>query len=207
MKNVYKMLLALLVLTASLCSPLGLHTAAAAPQEKLTTTTATITAPKICALIIGDPAVKTKDFMERTEKYLNEDLDTEKYQKVAIGTDVQSLYQQYWFEKGFLEEQPLTKEDLTAFVKFSGYDRCLFLVMPDPSMEKTKVASAWYGFSENNRASIELNAFLVDQDKVLKIINITKDSSSSSSELSAKRGAYTKCIKEIAKELVPQMFH
>lgn len=205
MKNLCKLLLALLVFTASICAPLGL--ASAASSSHAATPTAEIAAPKICALIIGDPAVKTKDFMERTEKYLNEDLDMNKYQKVAIGTDIQSLYQQYWFEKGFLEEQPLTKEDLTAFVKFSGYDRCLFLIMPDPSMEKTKVASAWYGFSENNRASIELNAFLVDQEKVLKIINITKDSSSSASELSAKRGAYTKCIKEIAKKLVPQMFH
>ena len=161
MKSLCKLMLALLMCTAALTAPLGMSTAAAATNMDTAAVTAEITAPRICALIVGDPAVKTKDFMEITEKYLNEDLDTEKYQKVAIGTDVQSLYQQYWFEKGFLAEQPLTKEDLTAFVKFSGYDRCLFLVMPDPSMEKTKVASAWYGFSENNRASIELNAFLV----------------------------------------------
>ena len=204
MKNISKIFLALLVFAAFLCFPfnMGIISAANSPH----TDTATIATPKICALLVGDPAVKTKDFMERTEKYLNADLDKEKYSPVVLGTEVQSLYQQYWFEKGFLEEQPLRKEDLTAFVKFSGYDRCLFLVMPDPSMEKTKVASAWYGFAENNRASIELNAFLVDSSKVLKIINITKDSSSSSSELSAKRGAYTKCIKELAKSLIPSMY-
>lgn len=163
-------------------------------------------APKVCALIIGSPDVKAKDFMERLEENLNRDLDEDKKKKVECGTKIQSLYQNYWLEKGELEEGRLTKAVLHDFVKFSGYDRCLFLVVEDPKMEKSKISAGIFGSIEQKRASIEVKGFLADQEKILKIMNVTKNNSSETSELRAKRGAFTKCIKELCEDMRPYIF-
>lgn len=165
-----------------------------------------IRAPKACALIVGGADVKTKDFMERLEENLNRDLDEDIYKKVDCGTQIQSLYQNYWLEKGELEEGKLTKAVLHDFVKFSKYDRCLFLVVNEPNMEKTKINLGIFGSAENTRASIEVKAFLADETKVLKIMSTTKNNQSDTSELRAKRGAFTKCIKEICEEMRPAIF-
>ena len=165
-----------------------------------------INAPKVCALIIGTPDVKAKDFMERLEENLNRDLDEDKKKKVECGTNIQSLYQNYWLEKGELEEGKLTKAVLHDFVKYSGYDRCLFIVVEDPKMEKSKISAGIFGSIEQKRASIEVKGFLADQEKVLKIINVTKNNSSETSELRAKRGAFTKCIKELCEDMRPYIF-
>lgn len=165
-----------------------------------------IKASKACALIVGGADVKTKDFIERLEENLNRDLDEDIYKKVDCGTQIQSLYQNYWLEKGELEEGKLTKAVLHDFVKFSGYDRCLFLVISEPDVEKTKINLGLFGYAENTRASIEVKAFLADESRVLKIMSTTKNNQSSTSELRSKRGAFTKCIKEVCEEMRPAIF-
>ena len=76
-----------------------------------------------CAVIIGDADIKTPDFL----KCVDETFNTEKEsKKVITGTEIQSLYQKYWLDKGYLEEQKPTKQDLNDFVKYSGYKQVLF---------------------------------------------------------------------------------
>ncbi len=150
-----------------------------------------------CAVIIGDPSVKTPDFIKYVDDAFNEE---GKSKKVVTGTDIQSKYQSYWFDKGFLEEQKLTKQDLFDFVKYSGYKKVLFLIISTPVMEKTKQgAGGWYGWSqtEQTRASITIKTFLVNETAVIKTLDVSKEDDSITSELRAKRGAFQKCITEI----------
>lgn len=165
-----------------------------------------INSPSVCAIMVGDADVKSPDFMERLEENLNKDFEGIHQKHVDCDTKIQSLYQNYWFEKGELEEGKLTKTDLHEFVKYSNYDRCLFLIVSDPKIETTTVRRGFLGYAENTRASIEVKAFLVDKDKVLKIMSVTKENSSDTSELRAKRGAFTQCIKEVCKEIRPFLF-
>lgn len=150
-----------------------------------------------CAVIIGDASVKTPDFF----KYVDEAFNTEeKGKRVVSGTEIQSLYQTYWLDKGYLEEQKATKQDLNDFVKYSGYNKVLFLVVNSPIVEKTKSGNGgWGGWvqREQTRASIGVKAFLVNETSVIKAADITKEDDSVTSELRAKRGAFQKCMEDI----------
>lgn len=150
-----------------------------------------------CVVIVGDAAVKTPDFI----KYVDEAFNTVgKNKKVISGTEIQSKYQSYWLDKGFLEEQKLTKQDLLNFVKYSGYNKVLFLIVSNPVIEKTNQGyggwSAW-SQTERTRASITIKSFLVDETTVIKAVDVSKEDDSITSELRAKRGAFQKCITEI----------
>lgn len=152
---------------------------------------------RTCAVIVGDPSVKTPDFIKYVDDAFNEE---GKSKKVVVGTDIQSKYQSYWFDKGFLEEQKLGKQDLFDFVKYSGYNKVLFLIVSTPVMEKTKQGyGSWHGWSqtERTRASITIKTFLVNETDVVKALDVTKEDDSVTSELRAKRGAFQKCMSEI----------
>ena len=155
-------------------------------------------APKeTCVVIVGDAGVKTPDFF----KYVDEAFNTEeKKKKVVSGTEIQSLYQTYWLDKGFLEEQKLTKQDLNDFVKYSGYKKVVYLIVSSPVVEKTNEGhGGWDGWvqTERTRASITIKTFLVNETDIIKAVDVTKEDDSVTSELRAKRGAFEKCIKEI----------
>lgn len=116
------------------------------------------------------------------------------------GTEIQSMYQTYWLEKGYLEEQKLTKQDLNDFVKYSGYNKVLFLIVNSPVVEKTRQGRGGWGVwvqSERTRASIGIKSFLADETSIIKATDVTKEDDSDTSELRAKRGAFEKCMKEI----------
>lgn len=150
-----------------------------------------------CVVIVGDAAVKTPDFF----KYVDETFNTEgKSKKVISGTEIQSMYQTYWLDKGYLEEQKLTKQDLNDFVKYSGYNKVLFLIVNSPVVEKTKQGrGGWGGWvqAERTRASISVKTFLANDSSIIKAADVTKEDDSDTSELRAKRGAFEKCVKEI----------
>lgn len=62
-----------------------------------------INSPSVCAIMVGDADVKSPDFMERLEENLNKDFEGIHQKHVDCDTKIQSLYQNYWFEKGELE--------------------------------------------------------------------------------------------------------
>ena len=153
---------------------------------------------KIGVVVVGGADVKTPDFF----KYISQAFEGENtLYTIETGTAIQSKYQQYWFDKGFLEEQKLTKQDLHDFVKYSGQQKVLFLTISSPIVEKTKISNGWYGMIEQTRASIEVKAFLADDTNILKAVDLSKEDDSQVSELRAKRGAFEKIIKEISVEL------
>lgn len=155
-------------------------------------------AKKTCIVVIGESDVKTPDFF----KYIDKQMNGDDMVKMDSGIETQSKYQNYWFDKGFLEEQKLTKQDLHDFVQYSGYDRVLFLMVGSPILEKTKVQTGLFAWAEQTRASIEVKAFLVDNTSIIKAVTVSKEDDSVTSELRAKRGAFEKCMKEVTAQLM-----
>ncbi|MDQ0203006.1 hypothetical protein [Pectinatus haikarae] len=152
---------------------------------------------KIGVIIIGNADVKTSDFFDIiSEAMVQSPTDIKKY-TVDVGTNVQTEYQNYWLDKGFLDEQPLTKDIILDFVKYSGYDKVLFIIVKDPVIEKTERGSGSWGKETVRRASVEVKAYLADGDAVIKSIDVTKENNSSTSDLRAKRGAFKKNMEEI----------
>ena len=150
-----------------------------------------------CCLLIATPDLKTEDFMNAMEDKIN----PENQQNAVVGTAIQTKYQEYWLNKGELEEGKLTKDIMHDFVKFSGFKKCLF-VIPTMQMEKSKVPSGLFMRVEKNRASIEVKGFLVDDANVLKIINVTQNDDSIHSDLRAKRGAFEKGMRDLASRFI-----
>lgn len=154
---------------------------------------------KIGVVIIGSADLKTPDYFNSIAEKLSD--ASGKTYTIETGTIVQSKYQQYWFDKGFLDEQNLSKQDLNDFVKYSGYDKVLFLNVSDPVMEKTSIPAGWFTTVQQTRASIEVKAYLADLTTILKAVNVSKEDDSQTSELRAKRGAFQKDINEIASQV------
>ena len=150
-----------------------------------------------CALLIADADMKTEDFMNKVSDCLKESPN------VVFGTKIQTKYQEYWFEKGELEEGKITPQVLFEFRKYSGYDKCLYLIT-EKTVEKSKQPML-FGSYEKTRASVNIKGYLVGQDvtgadKIIKMINVTQNADSDTSDLRAKRGAFEKAMKELAKQ-------
>ena len=144
---------------------------------------------KICALLVAPIDMKSEHFVDAVQDEIKTNNDIN---NIDSGMGIQSKYQEFWLSKGEIEEGKLTKKLMHEFVKYSGYEKCLFII-PSNSVEKTNV-------SNRTRASVETKAFLVDDTNVLKIISVTKSDDSKTSDFRAKRSAFEKCMKEIAEQ-------
>ncbi|MFA6850257.1 MAG: hypothetical protein WCS30_07875 [Selenomonadaceae bacterium] len=159
---------------------------------------------KIGIIIIGGADVKTPDFFNAISESLAQSPNEAPKYIIETSTAAQTKYQNYWTDKDFLDEQPLTKTVVLDFVKYSGYDKVLYIIINQPVMEKTTQGNgAWgyWGTSTKNRASIEVKAYLSDGETILKSVNVAKEDDSTASPLRAKRGAFKKDMKEIALQI------
>ena len=89
------------------------------------------------------------------------------------------------------------------FRKFSGFDKCLYLVT-EKSIEKS-IQPAFLTKIEKTRASVNIKGYLIGQgtdgtDKVLKLFNVVSNADSNTSDLRAKRIAFEKALKELVKQ-------
>lgn len=148
-------------------------------------------------VIIGSSDFKTADYFNS----IKSSFQSNNEYTVEYGNGIQSKYQSYWLDKGFLEEQKPVKQDLIDFVKYSGYDKVLFVMVKDPVVDKHKQQTGLFTSVVNSRASISVNAFLADKSNVIKASSSTKEDDSEASELRAKRGAFRKCLQEISKNI------
>ena len=152
---------------------------------------------KIGILIVGPTEFKTEN---RYYDIIRENLVPPEGAKYTISTDenLQSAYQQYWLEKGELEEGKPTKEDFFAFSQKSGYDKILFLVIKDPV---TDVSERPYMFStiKQYRTTVTVNAFLCDGQNILAVRSVAQDGDSEASVVRARADAFNKDMRDIGK--------
>ncbi|MBO6265844.1 MAG: hypothetical protein J6M57_07555 [Acidaminococcaceae bacterium] len=153
--------------------------------------------PDTCALLIADTDMKAEDYINKVKECFQNNPN------VDYGTHIQIKYQEYWFNKGELEEGKATPEVLFEFRKFSGFDKCLYLVT-EKSIEKS-IQPAFLTRVEKTRASVNVKGYLVGlgndgTDKVLKLFNVVSSADSDTSDLRAKRSAFEKAMKELVKQ-------
>ena len=153
--------------------------------------------PDTCALLIADTDMKAEDYVNKVKECFQGNPN------VDFGTHIQTKYQEYWFNKGELEEGKATPQVLFEFRKFSGFDKCLYLVT-EKSIEKS-IQPAFLTKIEKTRASVNIKGYLIGQgtdgtDKVLKLFNVVSNADSNTSDLRAKRIAFEKALKELVKQ-------
>lgn len=148
---------------------------------------------KIGVVLIAPFDMKTEDFIEIVDNKLNKDED---YKEFIVGSGMQTKYQEYWFNKGELEEGKLTKDVIYDFADFSGYDKLLYLVAA-VDIDKNKLS----GEGERTRASVEVKGFLVDKNNTLKIISVITNDDSKKSDFRAKKGAFEQCMQDLGRQL------
>ena len=155
---------------------------------------------KVAILLMGSNDFKSTQYFTMIENHFLK--NNPHAGQIALGADIQSKYQEYWLDKGFLEEQQPAKDDLLALPEYLGVDKVLVMIVKDPVVEK-HFAFTLTESGEKSRASIQLNAFLIDREKILKSKVSNNEDDSFYSDLRAKRGAFKKCMKELSAEMLP----
>ena len=150
---------------------------------------------QIAVVIVGGADYRTKDFVKLTKDLfkVSDELT------LATGKEVQNKYQMYWLDKGLIDEDTPTKEDFVQFVNYSGYRKVLYLVIKDSVIDQHGRKKG----KDRSRASLTVNAFIVDKTKILKFDSSTNEEDSKTSELRARLGAFKQCVKEISKNFNP----
>ena len=197
--NMKKLLIIITALAMSLLLT-GVCSAAANNNDSSNGSSGSNGKDKVAILLMGSNDFKSTQYFTMIENHFLK--DNPHASQIALGADVQSKYQEYWLDKGFLEEQQPTKEDLLAMPSYLGVDKVLVMIVKDPVVEK-HWAFTLMESGEKSRASIQINAFLVNKDKILKSKVSNNEDDSFSSDLRAKRGAFKKCMKEISAEMLP----
>ena len=175
----------------------------AAPQKKVAVAVVVVSA---------DADFKGKLFIKDIKKHFGK-----KNSNVTIlsGDDVQSKYQEYWFDKESLAEGIPQKEDLIEFVSYGGYDKVIYLVVNPSDVKHSQSGAVMTGrvapgglvtgtavSLDSYSTSVSVSSFLVNKDKVIKISNST-NSKVSGTALWTKKYAFQKCVKDISKILNP----
>lgn len=160
---------------------------------------------EVYASNVGVVVIASSDYKDdHFFSILDKELQQVSGHNVVSGNVMQTKYQDYWLDNGFLEEQQPSPQAFVDFVNYSGYDKVLFIVMKDPVVDKNTV-SGWLGrtIQTRTRATVETKGFLVDKERIVKHFTSTNEDDSRASDLRAKRGAYKKGIVAVVKELSP----
>ena len=156
---------------------------------------------KIAVVIVGGSDFKTVNFVRYAREFF-EEANTNGNLIIFSGDEIQSKYQDYWLDKGLLEEGTPVKQDLLDFVNYSGYDKVIYLMVKDPVVDTHERGRSIFR-KQNSRASITVNAYLVDRENIIKTATSTKENDSDRSELRAKRGAFKQCVRAISEVFNP----
>ena len=149
--------------------------------------------PRTGVLIVGGAEYKTDDFY----KIVRDEIKPKSGIKIVVGNEIQTLYKKYWLREGYIGEQPPQKDDLIKFSEMTGCQKVVCLIVADSVVDKHNNAKS----REKDRISLQLDAYLCTPINVVDVFSMTDEENSKTSNLRARRGAFRKCLKEIAKEL------
>ena len=134
-------------------------------------------------VIIGGVEFKTDDYY----KIVKDELKPSSGAKIIVGNDMQTRYKKYWLNRGYIGEQTPQKEDFTNFAATNGFSKVIYIVISDVSDDQRNSGD----HRQRNRISVQVDAYL----------STPEDQKSKGSALRARRGAFKKCLEEIAKSL------
>ena len=144
-------------------------------------------------VIIGGADFKTDDFY----KIVRNELKPKSGAKIFVGNEMQTLYKKYWLREGYIGEQTPQKKDLINFAAMSGHKKIVCIIVADSVVDRHNTPKS----REKDRVSVQLDAYLCTPANVEDVFSASDEELSKTSNLRARRGAFQKCLKEIAKTL------
>ncbi|MBO4401068.1 MAG: hypothetical protein J5809_04415 [Selenomonadaceae bacterium] len=143
-------------------------------------------------VIIGGAEFKTNDYYKIVRKNFGKKTNA----KFEAGSDVQESYQVFMMERYDIGENKPHKQDLIDFAAESGYGNVLFLIV-DEHIDTQNNASS----RQKNRITVQVDAYLVNSSRIVDVATTSQDFISKTSNLRARRGAFEKCVKEVASKM------
>lgn len=142
-------------------------------------------------VIIGGAEFKTADYYKIIQKTLDKTKNN-----YECGNEIQKRYQLFMMERYDIGENKPRKQDLVDFAARSGYGNILFLIV-DENIDTQNNAKR----RQKNRSTIQLDAYLVNGSRIVDFTTTSQDFTSKTSNLRARRGAFEKCLKDVATAL------
>lgn len=143
-------------------------------------------------VIIGGAEFKTNDYYKIVRKNFGKSTNV----TFEAGDDVQERYQIFMMERYDIGETTPHKQDLVDFAAENGYGNVLFLIV-DEHLDTQNNSSS----RQKNRITVQLDAYYVNGSRIIDVTTTSQDFNSKTSNLRARRGAFEKCVKEVAKKL------
>lgn len=143
-------------------------------------------------VIIGGAEFKTQDYYDIITKTLGSKTKT----SYECGDDIQRNYQMFMVERYDIGENKPNKKDLIEFAAQNGHGNTLFLIVDETIDTQNNAKSR-----QKNRCTIQLDAYLVNDTQIVDFTTTSKDSTSKTSILRARRGAFEKSLKAVAKAM------
>lgn len=144
-------------------------------------------------VIIGGVEFKTDDYY----KIVKNELKPLSGAKIIVGNDMQTRYKKYWLNRGYIGEQTPQKEDFTNFAAANGFNKVIYIVISDTADDQRNSGN----HRQRDRITVQVDAYISTPTQVLDVIAASEDQKSKGSALRARRGAFKKCLNEIAKNL------
>ena len=140
-------------------------------------------------VIIGGGEFKTADYY----KIIQKNLGSKSGNKYECGNEIQKRYQVFMMDRYDIGENTPRKQDFIDFTAWSGYGKVLFLIV-DENIDTQNNAKR----RQKNRSTIQLDAYLVNGSRIVDFTTTSQDFTSKTSNLRARRGAFEKCLKDVA---------
>lgn len=143
-------------------------------------------------VIIGGAEYKTDDYYKIVQKTLG----SKTKETYEGGKEIQKRYQVFMMDRYDVGEDKPKKNDMVDFVAWSGYDKVLFIMLDENIDTQTHGSH-----SQKNRITIQMDAYLAGNENIVSVSTTSQDFVSKASNLRARRGAFEKCLKEIATDM------
>lgn len=143
-------------------------------------------------VLVGGAEFKTSDYY----KMIPEAFNLPKDYPYKIGDELQSKYQKFLLERDLVGDNSPRKQNLTDFTARSGCDEIIFLFLNSTADHQNNGKRR-----QKNRVSVQADAYLCNNLKVLDVATTSQEYKSKTSDLRARRGAFKKCLTELAKVL------
>ena len=143
-------------------------------------------------VVIGGAEFKTADYY----KIIKKNLGTKTQTLYECGDEIQRKYQLFMMERYDIGENTPRKQDFIDFAEWNGRGKILFLILDE------NIDTQTHGkHSQKNRSTIQMDAYLVDSSRIINFATTSQEFTSKASNLRARRGAFEKCLKEVATDM------
>ena len=145
------------------------------------------------AVVIGGSEFKTPEFY----KMIKNEFDPKSGANFSVGGDLQNQYQKFLLNRDLIGDSIPHKKDLVDFTAMSGYGKILFIVIPVSNTDHQNNAKS----RQKDRISVQVDGYVCNNSGVIEVATASQQSDSRTSDLRARRGAFRKCLKDLAKNL------